>query len=201
MNKNNYSIKFTNNHIIENILVNSHIKTNKLFGGRINNNYTSNEIINLWQNPDYNEKYLDFYKLVNMYLLNKEFKIKQDYLDAIKVKTSDEFYDFIIFFIKKLTNIIEKNISDKDVILYRGEARTEFNYEIGDVLFYPTFQSVTSSIAIAYKFSNCSNIENNKPCVKILYVLELPANSYYKKLDTMMISVCFVMKIQIKFLT
>jgi len=185
MNKQKYSIKFTKNHIIENIIINSDL-TKKLIGGRINDDYSNEEIIGLWQNPDYNKKYLDLYKLVNMYLLNKEFKIKQEYLDAIKVNSNEEFYDFLNYYINKLSNIIAKNISDKDIILYRGEARHEFNYGIGDVIFYPTFHSASSSISVAYKFAECWNIEIDKPCVKILYVFDLPAKSYYKKLDTLL---------------
>lgn len=138
-----------------------------------------NQIINLWQNPDYNEKFINFYSLVNKYLRGIEFKIKKDWLSALKLNSEIDFYNFMIYYINKLTNVIYKNVSDKKIIFYRGEHRKNFNYLVGDTLFYSTFQSVSESISTAFQFAETDNSD-----VKLLFVIEIPEGSHYKVLTT-----------------
>jgi hypothetical protein len=138
-----------------------------------------NQIINLWQNPDYNEQFINFYSLVNKYLRRIEITIKDEWLVGLKLNSKKDFYDFMIYYINKLTNIIYKNISIKTEIFYRGEYRKSFNYKKGDVLFYSTFQSVTKSISTAFKFA-----QSTPPDIKILFVIEIPKGFHYKILST-----------------
>lgn len=164
-----YSLIINNDNIIE-------IQYNNQFGGyeTINNS----QVINLWQNPDYNGKFINYYSLVNKYLRREKIKIESDYLDGLKIKTQDEFYDFMIYYTNKLTNIIYKNTSTEKEIFFRGEHRKEFNYKVGDTLFYPTFQSVSASVSTAYKFSEYESR------IKILFVIQINKGFHYKALTT-----------------
>jgi hypothetical protein len=138
-----------------------------------------NQIINLWQNPDYNEKFLNFYSLVNKYLRGIELEIKSEWLSILKLNSKRDFYDFMVYYVNRLTNIIYKNVSDEKKVFYRGEHRKSFNYRIGDTLFYPSFQSVSSSLSTALKFAESDNSD-----VKLLFVIEIPRDSHYKVLTT-----------------
>jgi hypothetical protein len=169
--KSEYKINFSELSIIEN-----QIDYNFQEGGY--DQMTNNKIIDLWQNPDYNETYINFYSLVNKYLRGIEFEVKSEWLVAMKLQSKKDFYDFIIYYINKLTNIIYKNVSLEKKIFYRGENRKNFNYKVGDVLFYSTFQSVSTSISTAYKFSE--SVSNTK----LLFAIEIPSGFYYKQLHT-----------------
>jgi hypothetical protein len=142
------------------------------------NKMTENEIINLWQNPDYNETYINFYSLINKFLRGIKIEIRNKWLSALKLNSKKDFIDFMIYYINKLTKIIYKNISTTTKIFYRGEKRKTFNYNVGDTIYYSTFQSITSSITTAYKFS-----ETIKD-IKILFIIEIPEGCYYKPLFT-----------------
>jgi hypothetical protein len=167
-----YEIIFNNIDIIE-----CSTEYNIQSGGYDNLKY--NQIIELWQNPDYNNKFLNFYVIVNRYLRGVEIDIKPEWLNILKLHSKMDFTEFMIYYVNKLTNIIYKNPSNKKHNFYRGENRKSFYHEIGDVLFYSTFQSVSSSLSIAYKFA-----ETHKDLVKLLFVLEVPSGSYYKELTT-----------------
>jgi hypothetical protein len=142
------------------------------------NEMTHNQIIELWQNPDYNETFINFYSLVNKYLRKTEIKVKSEWLVALKLESKKDFYNFIIYYINKLTNIIYKNISTEKKFFYRGEIRKSFNHGVGEILYFPTFQSVSASISTAYKFSESST------GIKILFVIEIGAGFHYKPLYT-----------------
>ena len=139
---------------------------------------TQNQMIELWQNPDYNETFIDFYSLVNKYLRKTEIEVKSEWLVALKLHSNKDFYDFLVYYINKLTNIIYKNVSTEKKIFYRGENRKSFNHRVGDILYYPTFQSVSTSISTAYKFSE------SVTGTKLLFVIEIPSGFYYKPLYT-----------------
>jgi hypothetical protein len=139
----------------------------------------NNKIIELWQNPDFNDEFINFYLLVNRYLRGLQIEIKDKWLKILKLNSTQDFYDFMIYYINKLTNIIHKNISTKKRIFYRGEFRKNFNYHIGDTIFYSTFQSVSSSISTAFKFS-----QGSKNDINLLFVIEIPENFCYKELNT-----------------
>lgn len=140
---------------------------------------TNNKIIELWQNPDFNDKFINYYTKVNKYLRGIKIDINEETLKILKLNSIKDFYDFMNYYINKLTNIIYKNPSIEKQIFFRGENRKNFNYEIGDVIFYSTFQSVSSSISTAFKFSRGS-----KNSSKLLFVIEIPKNFYYKMLTT-----------------
>lgn len=141
----------------------------------------NNQIIELWQNPDFNDKFINFYTLVNKYLRGIEIKVNEKMLTNLKLNSKRDFFDFMVYYINKLTNIIYKNPSSKTEIFFRGEFRKIFNYEIGNVLFYSTFQAVSSSISTAFKFSQGTSKD-----VKLLFVIEIPKGYYYKILTTKM---------------
>ncbi|AYV80169.1 MAG: hypothetical protein Gaeavirus13_11 [Gaeavirus sp.] len=142
-------------------------------------NHTHHEIISLWQNPEYDNKYLNFYNLVNLFLRKKPIKIKKHYLESLNVINKDELRDFIIYYINRLSKIINNNISTNTIILFRGEHRLTFNQQIGDVLFFPTFQSASTSISTAYQFSHTSKNET-----QLLFVIQIPDKFRYKKIRT-----------------
>ena len=139
---------------------------------------TSNKIIELWQNPDYDRTSINFYSLVNKYLRGIEIIVKSEWLVALQLQSKKDFYDFLIYYVNKLTNIIYKKISVEKKIFYRGENRKSFNYSVGDILYYPTFQSVSASISTAYKFSESTTD------TKLLFMIEIPAGFHYKALYT-----------------
>lgn len=143
------------------------------------NELTQSEIINLWQNPDYNEKFINFYLLVNKYLRGMTLEVKDEWLIGLKLNSKKDFNDFMIYYINKLTNIIYKNVSVEKKIFYRGEHRKNFNYQIGDTLFYSTFQSVSTSISTAFKFGEIDNRD-----VKLLFIINIPEGFHYKSLTT-----------------
>jgi len=145
-------------------------------GGYEEINYS--KVIDLWQNPDYNETFINFYSLVNKYLRGTKIEVKSEWLTALKLQSTKDFYDFLTYYINKLTNIIYKNVSSEKKIFYRGEARKIFNYKVGDILFFSTFQSVTTSISTAYKFSE------SVTDTKLLFVIEIPKGFHYKALHT-----------------
>jgi hypothetical protein len=167
-----YEIIFDKINIIENIQ-----EYNIQTGGY--DDMTQNQIINLWQNPDYNEKFINFYSLVSKYLRGIKFEVKDEWLIGLKLDSKRDFDNFMIYYINKLTNIIYKNVSVKKRIFYRGEHRKNFNYQKGDILFYSTFQSVSDSISTAFKFAETDNKD-----IKLLFVIEIPVGFHYKSLST-----------------
>jgi hypothetical protein len=138
------------------------------------------KMINLWQNPDYNEKYINFYSIVNQYLLGKNINVNKNWLIALELQNEIDFFNFIVYYINKLTKIIHKNPSVKKQIFFRGEYRETFNYNVNDIVFYSTFQSLTTSLTTAFKFTETFNEKHQT----LLFVLELNVGSYYKKLNT-----------------
>lgn len=174
-NNTNYEILFNKVNIIEEFK-----EYNVQNGGY--NELKHNQIIELWQNPDYNNKFLDFYTIVNRYLRGLELDIKSEWLSILKLHSKLDFYEFMNYYINKLTNIIYKSLSDTTdaiKIFYRGEYRKSFYQDVGDILFYSNFQSVTSSLSVAYKFA-----EYHKKVVKLLFVIKIPKGFHYKKLIT-----------------
>ena len=169
-----YNIIFTKLNILEN--QQEYFNHNQIGGYE---ELKNNQIIELWQNPDYNNNFINFYILVNKYLRGINLDIKEEWLKTLKLNSKKDFTEFMIYYINKLTNIIYKNPSTKKEIFFRGEHRENFYYEIGDTLFYSTFQSVSSSISTAFKFS-----QGYDKGIKILFVIEFPENSYYKMLTT-----------------
>ncbi len=141
----------------------------------------NNQIIELWQNPDFNEKFINFYTMVNKYLRGIQINVDEKMLKILKLNSKKDFFDFMIYYINKLTNIIYKNPSSKTEIFFRGEFRKNFNYEIGNILFYSTFQAVSQSISTAFKFS-----QGTSKNVNLLFVIEIPKDFYYKILTTKM---------------
>jgi hypothetical protein len=141
---------------------------------------THNQIIHLWQNPDYNKQFINYYSLVSKYLRKEKFVIRPSYLQGLKIKTNNEFYEFMIYYINKLTNIIYKSTSQEKKYFFRGEHRKNFNYKVGDTLFYPSFQSITTSISTAYKFSE----SGSKSEIKLLFVILIDKGFHYKTLTT-----------------
>jgi len=141
----------------------------------------NNQIIELWQTPDFNEKFINFYTLVNKYLRGVEINVNEKMLKILKLNSKKDFFDFIVYYINKLTNIIYKNPSSKTEIFFRGEFRKNFSYEIGNVLFYSTFQAVSQSISTAFKFSQGTSKDIN-----LLFVIEIPKGYNYKILTTKM---------------
>lgn len=170
--KDNYEILFNTLNITEN-----QTEYNIQNGGY--DELKHNQIIELWQNPDYNSKFLNFYVIVNKYLRGIELDIKPEWLNILKLHSKMDFTEFMIYYINKLTTIIYKNPSSKKRVFYRGENRENFYQGIGDVLFYSTFQSVSSSLSVAYKFA-----ESRKKVTKLLFVIEIPEGYYYKELTT-----------------
>jgi hypothetical protein len=136
------------------------------------------QVIDLWQNPHYKDKFINFYAIVNVFLRGFPLDIKYNWLQILNLQSKNEFMNFIIYYVNKLTNIIYKNVSTTKNIFFRGEARKYFNYKIGDTIFFSTFQSVSSSISIAYEFAN------SKKHLNILFVMEIPSGYYYKELNT-----------------
>jgi hypothetical protein len=170
--KDNYEIIFNNLNIIEN-QKEYDIQT----GGY--DELKHNQIIELWQNPDFNSKFLNFYVIVNKYLRGLELEIKPEWLSILKLHSKTDFTEFMIYYVNRLTTIIYKNLSTTKRIFYRGENRKNFYQGIGDVLFYSTFQSVSSSLSVAYKFA-----ESHEKVIKILFVMEIPEKNHYKELTT-----------------
>ena len=170
--KNEYEIILNNLNIIE-----SQTEYNVQYGGY--EELKHNQIIELWQNPDYNNKFLNFYVIVNKYLRGLELDIKQEWLSILKLHSKQDFTDFMIYYINRLTSIIYKNPAEITQIFYRGEIRSSFYQGIGDVVFYSTFQSVSSSISVANKFAESDGKET-----QLLFVMEIPKGYYYKPLIT-----------------
>jgi hypothetical protein len=167
----NFDIKYKSNHIIfsqfDNIMKGGFLKLK------------DNKVIELWQNPYFSDNFVNFYLFVNEFLRGRiSNQLEKKFLKLFKLNTESEFIDFLIYFVNKLTNIIYKNVSTKTKYFYRGEIRKEFNHNIGDTIFYPTFQSVTKSISTAHNFT-FTDVQ-----IKLLFVIEIPKGFHYKKLDT-----------------
>ena len=141
----------------------------------------NNQIIELWQTPDFNQKFINFYTLVNKYLRGVEINVNEKMLKILKLNSKKDFFDFMVYYINKLTNIIYKNPSSKTEIFFRGEFRKNFNYEIGNVLFYSPLLAVSHSISTAFNFSQGTSKDIN-----LLFVIQIPNGYNYKMLTTKM---------------
>ena len=51
----------------------------------------------------------NFYLLVNKFLRGLNIEIKDKWLKILKLNSTQDFYDFMMYYINKLTNIIHKN--------------------------------------------------------------------------------------------
>jgi hypothetical protein len=143
--------------------------------------FDEESIYSLWQNPVYKEQMVDMYRYVNHYLwYGSIYKSKN--LDNI-LKTFDmgikDFENFTIKYINALNDLLYKK-ERESIILYRGESRLNFDVGVGDVLIYNNFHSTCDNISFALKFT-----ENNKNPEKttIILSLDIPAGSFYKKLN------------------
>ena len=94
--------------------------------------FNVNPIISLWQNPNYLNILLNFYKIVNKYLNTGIVNVSDKILEKIDMNKI-EFEAFIIKYINSLNKILYKTPMES-IILYRGELRSEFNIKINDAI-------------------------------------------------------------------
>ena len=143
--------------------------------------FNVNSIISLWQNPNYLNILLNFYKIVNKYLNTGIINVSDKILEKIDMNKI-EFEAFIIKYINSLNKILYKK-SMESIILYRGEIRSEFNIKMNDILLYKNFHSSTDSISFAFNFSKYSNLETDFSKIRLLLVLKIPNGFNYIKLN------------------
>lgn len=141
------------------------------------------KILALWQYPEHNKTLVNFYKIVNDFLLvgKSKVKINAEILRAFKCSNKTQFIAFIEKYINNLTKLLYDTKFVVGTILYRGEFRKKFQYNVDDIITYNTFHSTTSCINFAYGFSQ----NFREKGIRLLFIIYYPTDSHYKKLNEM----------------
>lgn len=127
-----------------------------------------NELIDLWQSPQFNGVKFNFYKEVNYFMRNDKPSATKEDIKKLGFANEEKYVAHLHSFIANFATAIRTprfQLNEK-LIVYRGEKDTKIS-SISN-----SFMSVTDEISIAYEFADCSKK------ISTLYVILLPKGSY-----------------------